>query len=197
MRRLFFFVFCFLPINVLADTAFTCIKQLPETFSESDVPASFQFKRALNGIRNYEEEVGGAGWGYSVKYQNSVCEIVIYLYTHGKKKIIESDVQDELTDFDGFEFVHSFQKEIDGVQFSFADGFVQSKDNTDEQTQFLALTDVGNQFLKYRASCRQMNGLDQAANFRLAESFLTKVIQKSLKKITFCLIQSDLFGKNN
>ena len=74
---------------------------------------------------------------------------MIYLYTRQKNKITESDLETEMADFDGFEYTNALQKEIDGVSFSFAEGTLQFENNSDKQTQALALTVVQNQFLKY------------------------------------------------
>ena len=198
MRLLFFLlIFTGLPISAqAASSALVCLKQLPEKLQQK-APDSFQFARVSKDVKNYEEELGGAGWGYSVKYQNNYCEVMIYLYTHLKTGITSSDIETEMTEFDGFKHTNSVQKEIDNFSFSFAQGTTQFEKNADKQFQLLALTSAQNHFLKYRASCRQINGLSEQENFHLAESFLTTVIQKSLKKITFCLFQQNLSDKNN
>ena len=198
MRLLFFLLF-FMGFSMrvqAAAPAFVCLKQLPEKLQQKS-PDSFQFKKITKEVRNYEEEPGGAGWGYAVKYQNNYCEVMIYLYTHLKNSITPADIETEMTEFDGFKHTDSVQKEIDNFSFSFAQGTTQFEKNADKQFQLLALTSAQNHFLKYRASCRQINGLSEQENFHLAESFLTTVIQKSLKKITFCLFQQNLSDKNN
>ncbi len=198
MRFLFFLLF-FTGFSIsvqAAAPAFVCLKQLPEKFQQKS-PDSFQFKRMTTNVKSYEEEPGGAGWGYAVKYQNNYCEVMIYLYTRQKNSITPADTETEMAEFDGFEYADSVQKEIDDVSFSFAQGITQFEKNADKQFQLLALTSVQNHFLKYRASCRQINGLTEQKNFHLAESFLTNVIQKSLKKITFCLFRQNLSDKNN
>lgn len=190
MRLLFFLlIFTGLPISAqAASSALVCLKQLPEKLQQN-APDSFQFARVSKDVKNYEEELGGAGWGYSVKYQNNYCEVMIYLYTRQKTSVTQSDIQEEMTAFDGFKYPSYVQKEIDHVVFSVAQGITPVEKNADKQFQLLALTSAHNHFLKYRASCRQITGLTDEQNFQLSESFLATVIQKTLKKITFCLFR--------
>ena len=189
MLRLFkICVLCLLSFSVNAETQEFCLKQLPSRLHlEKDVPQNMQFVSDYTHLTNYEILKDGKGWGHSLKYQNAYCEIIIYVYNRQKENITDSDVTDELAYFDGFEPKGQFNKNVGTDVFKGYAGMAVIDEKIGQQMQMVAITQTGNQFVKYRTSCRKMLGLSDDANFRMADQLTTQAIKGTYAKLSDCL----------
>ena len=189
MLRLFEVVFlCLLSVVVHAEIQEYCLKQLPSRlFLEKDVPQNMQFLSDYKQLINYEVLNDGKGWGYSLKYQNAYCEVIIYIYNRQKSTITDSDVDDELLYFDGFVPSGQFSKNVGTEVFKGYAGMAIVDEKIGQQTQMVSLAQTENQFVKYRTSCRKMSDLSEAANYRMADQFTTNVIKGTYAKLSECL----------
>lgn len=179
---------CLLSVSAHAEIQEDCLKQLPSRLHlDKDIPQNMQFVSDYTQLTNYEILKDGEGWGYSLKYQNAYCEVIVYVYNRQKTSINDSDVVDELAYFDGFVPNGQFSKSVGSDVFKGYGGMAVIDEKIGLQTQMVALTQTGNQFVKYRTSCRQMSGLSDDANFRMTDQFTTNVIKGTYAKLSECL----------
>lgn len=179
---------CLLSVSAHAEIQEDCLKQLPSRLHlDKDIPQNMQFVSDYTQLTNYEILKDGEGWGYSLKYQNAYCEVIVYVYNRQKTSINDSDVTDELEYFDGFTPNGQFSKNVGSDVFKGYAGMAVIDEKIGLQTQMVALTQTGNQFVKYRTSCRQMSGLSDDANFRMTDQFTTNVIKGTYAKLSECL----------
>lgn len=188
LRFLKVMILCLVPLSVNAGTQDFCLKQLPsKLYLEKGVPQNMQFVSDYTQLVNYEILKDGEGWGHSLKYQNAYCEVVVYVYNRQKTNVTGSDVEDELAYFDGFQPNGKFDKTVGSDTFKGYAGMAVIDEKTGPQMQMVAITHTANQFVKYRTSCRKMNGLSDESNFRMTDQFTTQVIKGTYGRLLDCL----------
>lgn len=176
-----------LSFHLQASTPFECFKLLPDKLQTDDnSPNSARFSSSKEVV-DFESMPSGKGWGQAIKYQNNYCEIIIYTYTRNKSQITDDDVAAELSFFDGFSSTGKFKKEVGYDVFQGLSGTAKLSDETKEQTQIVAISKTGNYFVKYRTSCRFLEGFTEEENFKLADAFLTQAMKGSFGQLAFCL----------
>lgn len=188
MRLLIFLCTFLSAFPLYAQTAPYCLNQLPEKLRlEKGAPQSAQFVLADKNLIDFEKMTNGTGWGYALKYQNDYCEVLVHAYNRSKTQLTDADVDEEIAYFDGFEPLGKFEKEVGYDVFKGLIGSAHLDDSAEGQPQIVAITKAGNYFVKYRASCRAIEGIDEQGNFRLSDAFITQAMKASFGQLAFCL----------
>lgn len=166
-----------------------CLRKLPKTLK---LPAKApETMRMLvpkeNFLTDYEPLIGGVGWGASLKYRNTSCEVVVYAYDKGKASLTDKEAQTERQLFDGFPSEGVFEKEVGDFTFYGTAG-IAPLDTSDKQVQMFSVAAVHNTFIKYRTVCRHLVDLPDESNYRVADLITSQVIKETLIPLDNCLI---------
>lgn len=180
-------------VNAVSDESIyaKCLKELPRTLA---LPAKAPETMRLlvpkkDYLIDYESFIAGAGWGSSLKYRSTVCEVVVYAYNHHKTTLTEDDAREERDSFDGFQPESLFEKEVGEFIFYGTAGLSAFEPQGDKQVQMFSVAAVHNTFVKYRTVCRHITDISLDANYRMADEMTTQVIKETLLPLDRCLTQ--------
>ncbi len=168
-----------------------CLRELPTTLQLSpEAPETMRFLVPMTDYAvDYEKEISGEGWGASLKYRNTACEVVVYAYDHARNDLTDADARKERDEFDGFSAESMFEKEVGTHIFYGTAGLSALTANGDKQVQMFSVGAVNQTFIKYRTVCRYLTDIPLDANYRIADMMTTEVMKQTLVPLDTCLSQ--------
>lgn len=167
-----------------------CLDKLPTTLDLPDkAPETMRLlvPKTENMLTDYEPLIAGKGWGASIKYRSSYCEVVVYAYNRNKENLTAKDAEIERDLFDGFSAHTKFEKEVGNYVFYGSAGVAPLGEGTDNQVQMMSIGAIHDTFIKYRTVCRHVSDIDATANYRIADLMTSQVIKETLIKLDSCL----------